>query len=252
MSEAIANNPGLDAAQASLRASQDNLRSGYGIFFPAVDADAAATRERYSPANLGQRAPGSIFNLFTLSAIVSYALDVFGGQRRLVEGLRAEVDVAHANEQATYLTLPANIVNTVIARAAYQAEIEATRAAHRTAEGTGTTGRSSGTSRHRALLERIDACAASLRPYEATIPQLQQKLAQSDDLLAALAGHAPAEWKAPEVTLGELTLPERPAGQLAVRSGAPASGHSGRRGDRACGQREYRRGDRRACFPASR
>ena len=126
ISEAIANNPGLVAAQASLHASQDNLRSGYGIFYPTVDADAAATRERYSPANLGQRAPGSIFNLFTLSASVSYALDLFGGQRRLVEGLRAGVDVAHATEEATYLTLCSNIVNTVVAKAAYHAEIDAT------------------------------------------------------------------------------------------------------------------------------
>ena len=99
--EALANNPGLDAAQASLRASQDNLRSGYGIFYPAVDADVGAARERYSPANIGQREaiPASLFNLFTFSSSVSYALDVFGGQRRLVEGLRAEVDVAHAKNR---------------------------------------------------------------------------------------------------------------------------------------------------------
>ena len=32
--ESIANNPSLQAAQASLRQSQDNLRAGYGIFFP--------------------------------------------------------------------------------------------------------------------------------------------------------------------------------------------------------------------------
>ncbi len=89
---------------------------------------AAATRERFSPADFRRRIrPSSVFNLFTLSASVSYALDVFGGQRRLVEGLRAEVDVAQANEQATYLALTANIVNTVIAAAAYRAEIDATQ-----------------------------------------------------------------------------------------------------------------------------
>lgn len=83
---------GLDAAQASLRASQDNLRSGYGIFYPAADADVGATRERYTLANFGEQAQGTVFNLFTLSTTVSYALDIFGGQRRLVEGLRAEVE----------------------------------------------------------------------------------------------------------------------------------------------------------------
>src|ERR1019366_1016893 len=39
ITEAIAKNPGLDAARASLEAGQDNLRSGYGIFYPAVDMD---------------------------------------------------------------------------------------------------------------------------------------------------------------------------------------------------------------------
>ena len=51
----------------------------------------------------------------TLSASVSYALDAFGGQRRLIEGLRAGVDVAHANERAAYLALatPAAIATKV-------------------------------------------------------------------------------------------------------------------------------------------
>ena len=56
---------------------------------PQVDADAAATRQRYSAAQARARTRRrSIFNLFTLSASVSYALDVFGGERRMVEALR--------------------------------------------------------------------------------------------------------------------------------------------------------------------
>jgi NodT family efflux transporter outer membrane factor (OMF) lipoprotein len=206
ITEAIAHNPGLDAAQASLRASQHNLRSGYGIFYPAIDAEAGATRERFSAASFGDRAPSSIFNLFTLSASVSYALDVFGGQRRLVEALRAGVDVARANERATYLALAANIVNTVIAGAAYRAEIDATdhlidlqkeqvRIASVQSE--------AGTAPYSSVL----TLRSQLASYEATIPQLEQKLVQSEDLLAALAGHTPAEWQAPLVRLEDLTLP---------------------------------------------
>jgi NodT family efflux transporter outer membrane factor (OMF) lipoprotein len=204
--EAIANNPGLDAAQASLRASQNNLRSGYGIFYPSIDADAGATRERYSPANLGQNSPGTVFNLFTLSSSVSYALDVFGGQRRLVEGLRAEVDVAHANEEATYLTLAANIFDTVIAAAAYRAEIEATDeliALQKEQVALAKVQADAGTVPYSNVL----SLQSQLASYEATIPQLKQKLIQSDDLLAALAGRTPAEWKAPPVRLEDLTLP---------------------------------------------
>lgn len=206
ITEAQARNPGLEAAQASLRGSEDNLRSGYGIFYPAIDAAASATRERFSGLNFGQNSAGSIFNLFTVSASVSYALDLFGGQRRMVEGLHAQMDVARATEQATYITLSANIVNTVIAKAAYRAEIDATE-------------QLIGLERQQVKLAEVQAQAGTvpysnvlslrsqLSSYEASIPQLEQKLAQSDDLLAALAGHVPAEWKAPDVALADLTLP---------------------------------------------
>jgi NodT family efflux transporter outer membrane factor (OMF) lipoprotein len=204
--EAIGNNPGLVAAQANLRASQNDLRSGYGIFYPAVTAGADATRERFAPASIGNKAPSSVFNLFTLSASVSYALDVFGGQRRLVEGLRAEVDVANANERATYLALSANIVNTVVAAAAYRAEIEATRQLidlQREQLGIARVQAEAGTVPYANVL----SLQSQLASYEATIPQLEQRQDQSEDLLAALAGHTPAEWQAPPVRLADLTLP---------------------------------------------
>ncbi len=209
--ESLARNPGLDAARASLRASQDNLRSGYGIFFPSVDAEVGATRERYSPITLGPAGrvtPSSLFNLFTLSSSVSYALDVFGGQRRLIEGLHAEVDVAHADAQATYLTLAVNVANTVVAVAAYRAEIEATRQLIEL-------------QKQQVDIANVQAQAGTV-PYsnvlilksqlasdEAMIPQFAQKLAQSDDLLAALAGHVPAEYSPPSVRLEDLVLPGR-------------------------------------------
>ena len=204
--EAIGNNPGLAAAEANLHASQNDLRSGYGIFYPAINADAAASRERFAPVSLGEKAPSSVFNLFTLSASVSYALDVFGGQRRLVEGLRAEVDVAHANERATYLALAANVVNTVVAAAAYRAEIEATQQLielQKEQVGLAKVQEEAGTVPYANVL----TLQSQLASFEATIPQLEQKLDQSEDLLAALAGHPPAEWQAPPVRLADLTLP---------------------------------------------
>jgi NodT family efflux transporter outer membrane factor (OMF) lipoprotein len=205
--EALAHNPGLAAAQASLRASQDNLRSGYGIFFPSVDADAGVVRERYSPVALGQAFPSNIFNLFTLSSSVSYALDVFGGQRRLVEGLHAEVDVARADAEATYLTLAANVANTVIAAAAYRAEIEATQQIidlQKQQVDIANVQAQAGTVPYSNVL----SLKSQLASYEAMIPQFEQKLAQSDDLLAALAGHVPAEYSPPPVRLNDLVLPE--------------------------------------------
>ena len=204
--EALARNPGLQAAQASLRASEYSLRAGYGIFYPQIRADAAATRERFSPIQLGESTSANVFNLFTLSASVSYALDLFGGQRRQLEGLAAQVDVQRATEHATYVTLVSNIVNTVIAKAAYAAEIDATRQLielQREQVRLATVQYQAGTQPYSNVLN----LESQLATYEATVPQLQQKLTQSDDLLAALVGHIPAEWHSPEIALTDLTLP---------------------------------------------
>jgi len=207
VSEALVGNPGLEAARASLAASEDDLRSGYGIFYPQIDADARGTRQRYSTVQLGQNTPGNVFNLFTLSASVSYVLDLFGGERRMLEGVAAQVDAQRATEQATYLTLIANIINTVVARAAYRAEIDATRELIELQHQQSHLAQiqfEAGTQPYSGVLSIESQLAAN----EATIPQLEQKLSESDDLLATLAGHTPADWRAPDVSLKELTLPQ--------------------------------------------
>ena len=203
---ALDRNPGLQAAEASLRASQDQLRSGYGIFYPQVAADARGTRQRYSPVTTGGSGPGTIFNLFTLSASASYALDVFGGERRTLEGLSAQVEVQRATEQATYLTLVSNIVNTVVARAAYQAQIDATQqliTLERQQVALAQVQYGAGTQPYSTVLSLQSQLASS----EAAIPQLQQKLSQSEDLLATLAGTFPAQWDPPAIDLRDLKLP---------------------------------------------
>jgi len=204
--QALAGNPGLDAARASLQQSENTLRSGYGIFYPDIAAGAAATRQRYSPEKVGQGAPSTVFNLFTLSASVGYALDIFGGERRALEALGAQVDAQRATEQATAITLLANVVNTVIARAAYRAEIQATQELvelQRDQVGLAEVQVQAGTAAYSAVL----SLKSQLASTEATIPQLQQRLVQSDDLLATLSGHLPAEWQAPDITFADLVLP---------------------------------------------
>ncbi|HTW75275.1 MAG TPA: efflux transporter outer membrane subunit, partial [Steroidobacteraceae bacterium] len=206
VAEALANNPGLQAAQASLRASEYSLRAGYGIFYPQARADGQATRERFSPLELGESSRASVFNLFTLSASASYALDLFGGERRQLEGLAAQVDVQRATEHATYVTLLSNVVNTVVAAAAYRAQIDATRQLidlQREQVRLAQIQYRAGTQPYSAAL----SLQSQLATYEASIPQLEQKLAQSDDLLAALVGRVPADERAPQIDLKDLKLP---------------------------------------------
>lgn len=206
VADALRGNPGLEAASASLREADFSLRSGYGIFYPQIDAGAAASRQRYSPVKVGSGSPGGVFNLFTLSASVNYALDVFGGERRAVEALRSQMDLQRANEHATYVALLANVVNTVVASAGYRDEISATReliGLQRRQLKLAEVQVSAGTAAYSTVL----SLQSQLASYEATIPGLEQRLSQSDHLLATLVGHLPSEWVPPPITLGDLTLP---------------------------------------------
>ncbi|WP_107762012.1 efflux transporter outer membrane subunit [Nitrosospira multiformis] len=206
VTEGINNNQSLRAAQAALRQSQHNLLAGYGVFFPQADAGGSAVRQRFSSARFGG-STSATFNLFTLSTTVTYALDIFGGQRRAVESLRAQRDFQRYTVLATYLTLTANIVNTVIARAAYDAQIEATKeliALQR---------------------EQIEITQAQIRagtvPYvsgvtlqtqlaslEATLPALEQGRDQAEHLLDTLMNYAPGEGLTAQISLADLSLPQ--------------------------------------------
>jgi NodT family efflux transporter outer membrane factor (OMF) lipoprotein len=206
VNEALERNQSLQSAQASLRQAQNVLRAGYGVFYPQVNAGLGASREKTSPALTGGTAPASIFNLFTLSASVGYVLDVFGGERRFVESLGAQADYQHAQLTAAYIILSGNVVNTMIARAAYYDQIKATEEI---------------ISLERDQIKITEAQAqAGLIPYanllslesqvaavEATLPQLRQRLSQTDHLLAVLTGRTPGEWSPRQVELADLTLP---------------------------------------------
>ncbi|MGD0886217.1 MAG: efflux transporter outer membrane subunit [Thermodesulfovibrionales bacterium] len=206
--EALVNNPSLQAAQASLRQSQDGLRAGFGIFYPQFDASFDATRQKFSPAHLGESsASSSIFNLFTLGGTVSYALDVFGGERRTVEGLQAQVDFQRYTVLGTYLTLSGNIVNAIVAQAAYREEIRATeQIINFEREQTGITEAQAqaGTVPYSNVLSLRSQLAAT----EATLPPLRQKLSETEHLLATLAGRTPVEWTPLQIDLADLTLPD--------------------------------------------
>ena len=204
--QAIANNPTLLASEASLRQSQDNLRAGYGVFYPQVNASFSGERARSAPIQQGSSMPGSIFNLVTASGTISYALDVFGGERRRVEGLQAEVDYQRYVSKAAYLTLSANVVNTSIARAAYAAQIRATeqlielesQQLHATEAHV-----RAGTAPYINVLSIRGLIATN----QAALAPLKQKISQAEHLLATLEGVEPSKADLPDVDLTSLSLP---------------------------------------------
>ncbi len=206
VSEGFQNNPGLQAAQASLRESRENLRAGSGIFYPQVSATFGQLREKSSPSSSGSSLPGNIFNLSTLSASVSYVLDIFGGQRRTVEGLAAQVDQERALTLATYIMLSGNMVNTSIAISAYQEEINEIEQLVNLEKDQVTIAEK----QYKAGLTTYVSVLAlqnQLKALEASLPPIKQKYSQAEHLLATLIGKTPAEWQSPKIRLSEISLP---------------------------------------------
>jgi NodT family efflux transporter outer membrane factor (OMF) lipoprotein len=204
--QAISNNPTLQAAEASLRQSQDNMRAGYGVFFPQAQAGVSASRQLTAPVQLGSQTPGTVFNLFTASGAISYALDVFGGKRRTVEGLRAQADSQRYESKAAYLALSANVVNTSIARAAYNAQtrvlqqlIELEKQQLHLAEAQVQAGTVS--------YSTILTVRALIAANQALLAPLEQSASQAGHLLATLEGVVPSKATLPDIDLASLSLP---------------------------------------------
>ncbi|HUJ86690.1 MAG TPA: efflux transporter outer membrane subunit [Burkholderiales bacterium] len=204
--DGLAASPNLEAAQAALRASRASLEAGRGVFYPEVDLGASALRQRASPYRLGVAGAASVFNLLTLGVGVNYAIDVFGGNRRAVEKLAAEVDYQRALRNGAYLTLTGNIVNAAIAQSAYAAQLR------------GTENLIGLERRQAALLEvrwragtvayaSVITAKLQLAATEAALPVLRQQLAAAGDLLASLSGKTPAEWSTPPIAFDALKLP---------------------------------------------
>jgi NodT family efflux transporter outer membrane factor (OMF) lipoprotein len=204
--QAISNNPTLQAAEASLRQSQDNLRAGYGLYFPQGQAGVSASRQLTAPVQQGSQSSGSIFNLFTASGTISYTLDVFGGKRRTVEGLRAQADSQRYESKAAFLALSANVVNTSVARAAYMAQIRATEQLIELENQQlhlAETQARAGTAPYSTVLSVRSLISAT----QALLAPLEQNASQAEHLLAMLEGVVPSKANLPDIDLAELSLP---------------------------------------------
>ena len=193
-------NPDLQAAEAALRAARETAAAQRGAFWPAIDAGMNTTREKVAE-------PDAVpYTLHTSQVTVSYVPDVFGGNRRQVEAMTAEVDVQRFEREAVYMTLVANVVNTAIEEASLRAQIAATRdlidlstrlldvtrRQHRVGEVGGAD---------------VAAQEAALAQAQAALPPLEKQLAEQRNRLAVLCGRLPSDQPTQHFELEALSLP---------------------------------------------
>ena len=207
---ALEENPTLAQARARLAQAREDFNARAGAtHYPAVDAGISAKRQKLNLASLGVSnipEPGP-FTLYNASISVSYDLDLFGGNRRALEGLGANVDYRSFELEAARRTLAANVVNAAIRQASLRARIAIVRDLLGAEE------------RQFAITEdRYKAGGVSeldvrnqnmlLDQTRALLPPLESRLAQVSHQLAVFLGREPAEASIDEFDLDGLHLPE--------------------------------------------
>ena len=208
LKQAIAGNPGLVAAQASLDQAREAVTQASGALFPQVDFSANASRQRLNFNSSGLTGfPPAVFNLYTLGPSVSYALDLWGGIKRTIEQEQALAQFTDYQLDATYLTLTGNAVAQAIQIAASRAQIKAVETIIADDE----------SNLRLVRIERrvgtvadpdVLLAASQLANDRAQLPPLRQQLSVAQHALAILVGQAPAEWSPPDFDLDQLTLPQ--------------------------------------------
>ena len=202
---ALEQSPNVQSAQAALRNAQETLGAQTGALqYPQVSGQFAAERERYTSLS----GPGlSTYNLFNASINVSYSVDLFGANRRTLEGLAATVDYQRFQVEAAYLTLASNVVTTAIREASLRAQLQATNdvlALQQKQLGVVNAQFNAGAIAKSAVLQQQTQIAQT----RATVAPLEKTLAQTRHQLSVLIGKLPSELGLPEFQLASLQLPE--------------------------------------------
>lgn len=208
IAEALKQSPTLAAAEATLRQAQEYQKARAGSTqLPQAEIGATAQRQQFNPGALGQVSDPREFSLYNTGVTVGYSLDPAGGNRRAIEALSARADTKQFELQAARLTLAGNIATTAFARARIAAQLEISISQLDNLE------EQRRIARERVRLgnasaDEVLALDAQTEQMRAEIPALRQGLAETEHLLATLAGRAPGQGDVPDFALSEFTLPQ--------------------------------------------
>lgn len=210
---AIADNPTLAAAEATLVQAQQALREARAAFYPQLDFGASIERQQSGSRTVQTdtststvRLSSPPFNLYSLGPTVSYAPDVFGGTRRRVEQAAALAERQEYEVAAAYLTLTGNAVTQAINLASARMQLAAAATIIADDE------------RNLDLVKQtlaagkatdVDVLTAEsqLANDRTLVPPLRQQVSTARHALATLVGRLPAEWSPPDFDLDEIELP---------------------------------------------
>jgi multidrug efflux system outer membrane protein len=208
---ALAENKDVKIAAARVDQFLGQFQSTRSQLFPQAGAGFDAERQRL-PIGTTALPPnvGPVFNQFSATLSASWEIDVFGKLRRQTEAARANLLASEEGRRATILALVASVATTYINLVSLDRQLDIAKAT--------TSSRSESvtvfTLRFRYGETSQMELAQSQSEYEAslaTIPQLEQQIAQQEDALSVLLGRNP-EPVPRDRELDDLVLPQVPAG----------------------------------------
>lgn len=207
--DALAASPTLAQARARLVAAQETREAAASAaLWPSANLRAGIERQRIDPAALGfPQAPNpGPFTLYDIGIDVGYTFDVFGGTRRALEGLGADVDYARYELEAAQRTLAANIVTAALREASLAAQLAALA---RIADAQRATFAIAQKRFDLGAIAEVDLASqrALLAQTDARRPPLDAELARTAHRLAVYAGREPSQATEAPFTLEEFRLP---------------------------------------------
>ena len=205
--EGLGNSPSLAAAQSTLRAAREGLRSQIGQnMLPSVDVNFSPTRQRALGLPI---LPQQTFleNIFTAQVQTSYTFDFFGAAVLANRALGRQVQQQAYQLESTRRALAANIVVATINAASLQEQVAATERlvalGEQRARQTDARYQLGSASRDDMLAAEQDAANAA-----ATLPALRAQALAVRHAQAVLLGRTPDQAPLP-LSLDALHLPDR-------------------------------------------
>lgn len=207
--DALSANPGLAAAQSTLKAAWQNYLAVRGTTLrPTVDAGVSGKRQRITGALFGQpQFPANVFNLFDASVAVGYTLNLGGGIRSQLAVGKSQVRYQCFELEGAYLALTANVVTTAVREASLRAQIRASTEIVQI-EQAQLDGMQQQLDAGTIIVTDVLAQRALLAQSRAVLPGLTEALEQTRHRLAVLAGKPPNDTTLPQFALDDLDLPQ--------------------------------------------
>jgi multidrug efflux system outer membrane protein len=210
IAEALANNKSVKIAAANVEQAAGQLMTTRAELFPQVSYSALAARERISRNNVVPPPSPNPYSSFQVLGGATWEVDLWGRIRRLTEAAQANLFASDEARRGVILSLVAEVATSYIQLCAFDEQLGI---AKRTLKTYGDSVRFFELQHTYGQVSRmtVEQARSEYETAEATIPQIQVQIAQTENALSLLLGRNPGPI-ARGRTLPELAMPMVPAG----------------------------------------